>query len=185
MFGLLDNCVKTAKYTPLAINILLHVMILFAILSCLFYFLISKVEIASLNSELKNNINNLVSKLVTDPTVVNYVNGPAQSSIAQQLKQVYSTTDPVVTTNNTWLFRSIVIANVAIFSIVLTIILLLIFNCRECVPIKDILLENIGTFILVGGIEALFFLKVAIKYIPIKPELVTDTFIQELAAKLG
>ena len=39
-------------------------------------------------------------------------------------------------------------------------------------------------FILVGIIEGLFFLKVASKFIPIKPELVTNTFIQEVKNNL-
>jgi|APCry1669192647_1035423.scaffolds.fasta_scaffold02564_3 hypothetical protein len=184
MFGLSDNCTATAKYTPISINIALHFMLLFSVLSCLFYFLISKVEISSINSELRSNINSIISNITQNPTIYSYVNGGEQNAIAQKLKLAYMNPDPVVTYNNNWLYRALIIANSGIFLVILIVVLLIMFKCGECVPIGSILLENLGTFILVGIIEGLFFLKVASKFIPIKPELVTNTFIQEVKNNL-
>jgi hypothetical protein len=180
-----SSCNIPAKYTPIAINIGIHVMILFCILSCLFYFLISKVETSTINGELTSNIDDIVESLTQDPEISSYLNGQAQTAIASKLKEAYIKPNEVATTNNKWLFRSVIIANVGIFLIILIVILLLVINCNECISIWHIIAENIGTFLLVGVIEILFFLKVAIQYVPVHPDIVSNTFLNEMSKNLA
>ena len=177
-------CNIPAKYTPMAINIGIHVMILFCILSCLFYFLISKVETKTINNQLTDSIDNIVDSISQNPQISEYLNGSGQNIIAENLKQAYSQPDGTVTTNNSWLFKSLIIGNISLFVIVTAIIILLTLNCNECIPIGHIIAENIGTFLLVGGIEVWFFLNVAIQYVPVHPDIVSTTFLSEMSKNL-
>lgn len=182
--GFDNECISPAKYTSFAINICLHVMILFAILSCLFHFLISRVEKSTINGQLTDSINKLADNITNDKQFQSYLYGGTQEQIADKLRNMYAYPDETVTENNSWLMKVTIIANIAVFIIVVSIILLLIFNCKECIPIGHILAENAGTFTLVGIIEVLFFLNVAMQYIPIHPDIVSKTFLSELLNKL-
>ena len=180
----MDSCNVPAKYTPMIINISLHVMILFGILSCLFYFLISKVETSTINNQITDSIDNIVSTLSQNPNITPYLQGDVQTSIAGKLKQSFVYPDQNVVLNNKWLFNTVIIANASMAIIVISLILILLYNCNECIPIKHIILENIGTFTLVGVIEILFFLNVAIKYVPVHPDVVSTTFLSQMSKNL-
>ena len=179
------SCNIPAKYTPMAVNIGIHIMILFCILSCLFYFLISKVEKSTINSELTSNIDNIVQSISQNPEISSYLHGQAQSAIAEKLKEAYIQPNEVVATNNKWLFKSVIIANGAVFTVILVVILLLVLNCKECIQIGHIIAENVGTFLLVGVIEILFFLNVAIQYVPVHTDVVSNTFLREMSKNLA
>lgn len=178
-------CRNPAKYTTLTINIAIHIVVLFAILSLLYYFLISKVATDTLNNEIGNNIDGLVAQLKQSPEMQSYIDSASENSDSiNQLKNSYSVPDNFVSSNNSWLFTTLLIGNLFMISIVTAMIITLKYSCDQCIPIGHLLAENAGTFILVGIIEALFFFKVAIKYIPIKPDEVSKTFLDEFASNL-
>jgi hypothetical protein len=53
------------------------------------------------------------------------------------------------------------------------------------VPLKEILLENTFTFLLVGVLEFVFFTKIASQYIPAPPTLMLKTVIDTLKTNLS
>ena len=64
-----------------------------------------------------------------------------------------------------------------IFFVVFFIILAIIFCQNKDFNIKTIFIENGFTFLFIGIVEVMFFLKIAYKYIPIAPSfLVTKSF---------
>ena len=106
------------------------------------------------------------------------------SDTLNRLKKSYSTPDPVVTKNNNWLFGSIILTNIALLVLVTIVILSVKYQCGQCVPIGHILLVNLVTFTFIGCVEVLFFTKVAIKYLPVKPSAITQTFFDSLRQNL-
>ena len=69
--------------------------------------------------------------------------------------------------------------------IVVIALVLLMYQCNQCIPLKDILIENGLTFFFVGIIEYLFFTKVALNFVPTKPSLLVNTFFDDINIKLG
>lgn len=78
------------------------------------------------------------------------------------------------------------------FTNILLIVFLVLFalyliktNSLNTDQIKEICLENVLTFILVGAIEFLFFTNVAMKYIPTEPSLLFTSFFDNFRKKIN
>ena len=200
------DCIEPSSFVPLAINISVHVLILFTIISMLFMFYISKIASDTLNHEIKSNIHSSMDKLSSNmpkiqlddlktyanisedqleeikqyTNIANEQYISPQVSVIETLKQKYSKKDPLVEMHNKWLFRSIIMSNIGLCVIVVLAIILLMFNCGQCIPIKDILIENGMTFFFVGIIEFLFFTHIALKFIPSPPSVLVNAFFDNL-----
>lgn len=178
----MESCNKPSSYIPLTINIGVHVLILFTILSMLFMFFISGVEKSTINGQFESNLNNAFDKL--DATIHSGVKAQirslTQNNQFNRLKQTYSSPNLNNITNNKWLFTSMIITNIALFIIVFITIVLLTYQCNQCIPIKHILLENAIIFAFVGVIEYMFFTKIALKYVPSKPSAVINSFFNSI-----
>jgi len=169
------DCVFNEKLPDFALNILFHVVILFVFLSLFFIFYISKVEKSSMENELSDNIQKTLKN--TNISGINAIN----PQIIQKLKEKYKSPDPVVTTYNHWLFRTVLI--VVVYTIIT--IILITWIMKSYYPemnIKDVIIENMITFIFVGLVEYLFFTKVAIKYIPVEPSTIKNTTLKTLVS---
>lgn len=186
----MESCSPAASYVPLAINIMVHTLILFTILSIFFMYYIADVAHETFNHEIAHNINEAIDKLFDSVSpdekalFKQYTGNVSNIKVFETLKKKYSEPDPLVELHNKWLFKTIVTSNVAYFIIVLLTIILLMYQCNQCIPIKDILIENVLTFICVGIVEYLFFTRVALKFIPSKPSLIVDTFFESLKENL-
>lgn len=181
-----DNCVKPAVYVPFGINVTIHVLILFTILSLFFMFYATKITRTALNNTLETNINNALDGPfnMLSPDAKQSIKSLTDLFPKEKIDAFYGKTEPLVEMHNKWLFRSIVMTNVALFLISVVAVLIIMYQCGQCVPIGEILLENGITFALVGVVEYLFFTKVVSQYIPTKPSLIVETFFNSLTKYL-
>lgn len=170
--------IKEDPYTSLLINCLIHVLILFTILSIFFIVYVSQLE----ERTFKNEIGSLINE------EFNNINEENKKSLQpylekinlKKVKEIYSNPDSTVTINNQWLLR--LSYSIIAFLLLLVIILVgvLFFSCKMCVNLKDILIENIVIFLLVGVVEICFFLYIASQYVPVAPSVITTTMIETL-----
>jgi len=176
------DCLIPKPPTDFAINIIIHVAILFCFLSAFFILYVSHIETQAFNAELVANIGpNLqtaFSKL--SPRVREQTLKIIRRLPLNTLEKLYDKPSKAVTVNNQWLFKVIILINVALLILIIVSIVIITYSCERCVPLKDILIENAIIFSLVGLIEYLFFTHVAIKYIPVKPSTMITAFIEYL-----
>ena len=180
------ECVPANKYTVFGIDIAVHVLILFTILSWFFMLYTSKIEKRSLNDQLKDNISYTIDKFLDSLSLVQKQElkemGEGQNVVV--LRELLKHPDQNTETNNKWLFRTIIYTNIVLFVLVSLVIILLIKQCDKCIDITHILIVNFITFMFVGGFEYLFFKNVGIKYVPSKPSTISTVFTSRLEQNL-
>jgi hypothetical protein len=176
------ECLIPKSPTNFALNILIHITILFCFLSAFFILYVSNVEKQAFDSELEANIgpNMQAAFSKLDPKAKSAFTTIARYLPFDSLIKLYDRPSDVVTNNNQWLFRVIVIINVALVILIIASVIIVTYSCERCVPLKDILIENAIIFSFVGLIEYMFFTHVAVKYIPIKPSTMITAFINDL-----
>lgn len=165
----------------LIINILLHVFILFCILSLIFWFVISKLEKKSINDEINNNINNYFNNLKSNLSdeekndASKFLNN--NNKLLEILNNMYSKKDLLNENSNNWLKQTDFLYAFIIFFVLITILITIKYSCGiNNFPIFGIIKENIVLFIGIGIIELLFFINIGSKYIPNKPsEIIKNT----------
>ena len=178
----METCVRPNKYTPFAVNIAIHIVILFTILSVFFMTYVSKISTDALNGELKGSIEGGIDGLIASipeeqrTEVISLI----KKLPLEGLKRYYTGTDPFVEMYNKWLFRTNTMLIISMVVAVVLAVSILIYSCNQCIDIKHIIKENVITFIFVGIVEYLFFTKVAIKYIPSLPSTIITTSLNSL-----
>lgn len=176
-----DHCIPNTSRVNTSIYIVLHVTILFMILSTFFIVYVSKVVKSTVEDEMHTLIQNNLTNSLTDLPL------PAQVALKEGIRNLptdallryYSPEDPRTQTYNQWLFRAVIIVNV--FLLIVTIGTLTIANtmCAH-VPFKHMLIENVIIFAMIGVIELSFFKFIAIKYIPAPPSYMIQAIIDGL-----
>jgi len=159
------------------------VLILWTFLICFFFFFISKIENDAFRSEFEDQINENVPKLLNQAnTASGGIIKPALSAhvdILEALERSYAAPDPLVKSYNSWLM----LLGFGISAILLMMLCMGVgVYGKGCyvrnltpIPIHKLILKNILLFVFVAGIEGVFFMFIARKYIPVKPsQLVSD-----------
>ena len=190
-----------------ALNILIHVAILFTILLLFFIKIISHLASDAINKELEHVINNafknikkenlldknfpelskLKNRVLSEiPDLSELSKLPKLSEIPElgindsldYFLNLFSKEDNTRYQVNNELFDKIKIVNIIIVAFVFIIGALFVYNNIVSIDeIKHILIDNIVTFIFVGIVEVLFFLNIALKFIPAPPSLIFTSFI--------
>lgn len=166
------NSSAKLNYNELIINMLTHTTILFAILSCLFVFYIFNLSEKHFSKEITNSINKSLK-----PGLVKV--DPGTKLGLYNLKKFYTGTDEVTNMHNLWLIRTIVITNIAFFSISVIVAGMLKYHFGKEVNLQHILIENGLTFMFISIVELIFFLQVASQYVPTKPSTISSVFFNE------
>jgi predicted PurR-regulated permease PerM len=174
------------------INITLHVLILFTFLTTFFWLFLSNVE--------KQNINNVSSKLINNQTKdsldlikdnltkinpkinLNKIN---LNTVANNLENSSKKPNTFITNHNKKLFFTSIIIIASIFTFLITMIIFYKVFKKEPIDFKHIFLENLIIFSFAGIIEYLFFTHVAIKYIPVTPDVATSAIIDKIKDKFN
>ena len=176
-----NTCSSTiSKSFSLLINGVLHVLILFAFLTILYFTLIAPLEKKAFENEIEDQVKKNVEKALdtldknTQTEIKKIITG---NNVIDILISKYSSpSDVVIDHNKSVKFLSIILIVFLIIGLLTTIIILQ-FSCNKCTGINSIILENIITFDFIGIVEYLFFTKVAFKYVPSPPStLVTSLF---------
>jgi len=166
------------------VNIAVHVLILFTVLTALFIYIIADLETNAVKSELDNNINNIVNKLFETSNVdINSIKNIVKQLPQTVLKKLYIKQYEPAKVSNDWLF-TVMKANIAVIALlIVTMIIIPMLLCKENVNIKHILAENALTFTFVGIAEYLFFTHIAFKYVPVKPSVFITSFLDSMKSK--
>ena len=164
------------SFMSLVYNLSIHMLILLVFLTLFFYFYLSSYSSELLNEEIIKNASEhikIVSNKLPDniknnvKSIINNINIPFLETIM---------IDKNIKDHNSQLFRFIFTINIAAFIIILLPIMVMYTSCNKTINLKEILVENIITFILVGFFEFVFFKFVASKYIPVLPSVVSNSF---------
>lgn len=212
----MTNSILNPKF---ALNILIHVAILFTILSVFFSKVISNLAANAINKELEhiikdsfkpaklykekllkkfnelkdtvsendsqlNNIKFLLAKVNGGNNLPSFpielIKNTGGETFDYYLK-LFSNEDRTRLRVNNQLFDKIKIANILIVGFTIIISTLFIYNnIVSFDDFKHILVDNIVTFTFVGIVEVLFFLNIALKFIPAPPSLIFTSFIESM-----
>lgn len=181
------SCVNSNYITNLSLNVATHVLILFLFLSCFFILYVSKIEQnafeTELNTAISANLNNAFNNLNQNQKT--QLKTTLKTIPFDGIEKLYKGQSQEIIINNQWLFRVIVVINVAIILCIIAIATSLMYTCDPCLPIKEILMENAIIFAFVGMIEYMFFTRIALNYAPILPSTMTNTFLTSLQSNLN
>jgi Na+-transporting methylmalonyl-CoA/oxaloacetate decarboxylase gamma subunit len=171
--------------TELSLNIVLHMLILFTFLSLLFFMFISKVE----EDAFKKEIGDLLGKTINNVLENNKEQAlPVIDQLRPALRYfqtVYSSPDRQTLKQNIMIKFMSVFVGLLLISMFMSITITAMSECKHSVPLGRLILENVIIFAFVGVVEYLFFVNVAMKYIPAPPSLVVKTIIATLREKFN
>lgn len=162
-------------YTNLFFSVVLHVLLLFIFLTIFFWTVISKAESKSLYNELNNTIDKGFKNINVMSTLEE--KGIPKSKISDIKKYFnnYFSNENIAYENNN---KQILTLNIVIIVLITFSLLSMIFVryllCGKSINILEIIGENILVLLLVGAIEYFFFIKIASKFIPVKPSYLTE-----------
>lgn len=158
----------------LFMNSSLHFLILFIILNLLFWIVITNVSKKAIYDEVTGNLKTPMK------TLIDKLSDDQKSMLAslpyENLKNVYKEKNTVVTVNNNNLLNLSIILIVFIFLFVFALAIIYSKNKYEDMPsFSHILTENMFVFLFVGLIEMIFFLTIAVNFVPSLPSHIITT----------
>lgn len=170
--------------TTMSLNIILHMLILFTFLSIFFFRFISKVEEDIFKSSIGDLLEDAINKAVQN-------NKTDLIPIIQEIKPVLQYVQvQYASPERATLKQNIMVKFMAAFTVLLllcmfiTIVLTSTIECGHSVPLGRLVLENIIIFLFVGLFEFIFFVNIAMKYIPAPPSLLMKTIIESVNKRL-
>jgi len=168
--------------TNLAVDLGVHALILFTILTCFFLLYITKITKSAINSHLGDLIEENSESIVKKSKELGGLQVQLLSKTLpfDHIKKAYDKPDKMQVNNNDWLQYSLIITNLSLLVMVAGSIMILAYTCNSDIHLGEILKLNLYTFILVGIIEYLFFTKVALKWIPSPPSLMITTIVNNI-----
>lgn len=177
-----EGCAIPNETINFTINIGIHVFILFCFLSSFFMIYVSHLSQHAFEHEIDDLIEKGMNKGIAKLPQENKEKLKVflQGVPLDRLIKVYSKPSKVVEVNNSWLFMFIVFINLSLLALVTASTSILYASCNQCVPVKDILIENGVIFALIGFVEFMFFKFVAVKYIPVKPSTMITSSLESL-----
>ena len=159
----------------------------FTFLTVLFFTYISKIESESLsnvlNSAINNNVGKALSKIDESPLVNKYIDWEQLNEMAKNIQIEAKGESADVVENH----RKLLIIGICIITgLFMVLIGLYIYHYMkgEKINIKKIIIENIIVFSFIGGIEFLFFTKIVSKFVPVTPDMLTNTILERVKYKL-
>jgi hypothetical protein len=169
------------------LNVVLHIFILWTLLVGFFFLYISKVIRESLQNQIGGQIDDAMNKSLNDLTPVQQMRLKIvlRNMPLDELIEVFSKETDAVAVNNKWLL--IVSALISFFFIMSFVLILTIlkYSSPTKVSAKHILMENAIVFTFIGAVEFVFFMYIALKFIPVMPSVATKTIIERVKTNFG
>ena len=175
-----------SKYFSVGINGVFHILILFSFLSVLFFTIIIAIETQTFEEQIQDLSNSSVKEVFKNlsyqdkqriSSIVNADVGGGESPIDIAIER-YSKNSDLTLERNMWVKITAVQIISSIFISLIIVLMVLKFTCNKDIGLFQIVKENIVTFIFIGAVEYLFFVNVALKYIPVLPSTLTTSLIQ-------
>lgn len=160
---------KLPKITdPMPINIIIHVLILFTILSCFFFLYVTTVETDAFNSQIRVVGYTLAAHLKTLPESAKGVIRQLPLADAQL---IYSVPDEATVADNAWLQQ----VPFLVLPTIVAILIVAYLACNHCFDLVGMLVRNLIIFVFIAGVEIGFFYFIASKYVPVPPSTLMNT----------
>tara|TARA_Y100000389_G_scaffold204178_1_gene255399 strand:- start:1287 stop:1853 length:567 start_codon:yes stop_codon:yes gene_type:complete len=173
------------------INITLHVLILFTFLTIFFFTFLSQVEV--------KNVNHVMSKLVGDQTknTLDLIKSNSDkipelsiskdnlSTVANNMEKSSKVPIKSISDNNKKLKKISIIMISCIFLLLVGMIIYYKVYKKYDIGFSHILIENLIIFSFAGIIEYLFFTNVAVKYVPVTPDVASSTILDGIKDKFN
>lgn len=151
------------------VNIALHMWILFIFLTVFFFAFITKTERKAVRSELSNIIKKETPIVMEniDKAAGDYVPWDKVNEMAEKIKSRYKGEDPLINQHNKKLLKTVIIICGASLLIIVGVILYFTMYLKYDIGLKEILSETFLITVLVCIVESVFFLHVALKFVPV------------------
>jgi len=162
-----NNCKILTNYEDIAIHTIFHVLILIIVLTAFFFIIVDSLEKKALSNQVINGINNGIKNIKIDKNKNVY-------DKLLKLELLYKGPNAVNTAYNNMLFIVCISTIVSIFMVFVTLIITLKISSGKCVNVFDIIIENMLLFICIGIVEYLFFIRIGVKYVPVKPSYMSE-----------
>lgn len=175
---------KAALITDIGI----HILILWTFLSAFFFLYISRIERNAFENEfgdiIADNVPDILTKLDIQTGGVVKRALQANSGTLNILHKIYDKPDPLVQSYNNWLMLIAFAISLIMFVMIGTGVAIYGSSCKlpksKQIPLPKIIVKNIITFLLVGMIEALFFLLIAARFTPSQPSQLVNNMISRI-----
>lgn len=169
----------------LGFNALLHVFILFTFLVIFYKVIVVKLETDAIEGEVKHALNQSVPDLLLDldetsnGSLKKILQSLEETGALKKLQDLYAKPDRETVTYNWWLFTaSFIVAGTLSLLVVVVIGMAWFFDID--IKLAEKIRENAALFIGIGIVELVFFLQVALKYIPAPPSYLNQQVIDAL-----
>jgi hypothetical protein len=178
----MNVCGKPNHNINFAINIAIHVFILFCFLSVFFIMYITKLAKASFDKEIKHPIADGIGKQFEKLSVEdkNKLKNITKYLDFDSLIAYYDTPTKDYIVNNKWIDIVTIMINVFLVLLIVVAYIFVRKSCNQCVPIGSIIGENLIIFGFIGVVEFMFFKHVAVKFIPVKPSVLVKSSIDSI-----
>lgn len=178
----MNVCNESDHKINFAINIGIHVLILFCFLSVFFIMYISKLSKNAFDKEIKHPIEENIAKQFDkiSPENKNKLKEVSKYLNFDNLINYYDDPTKDYTVNNKWLSVVTIIVNVSMLLLIVVAYVFVRKSCNQCVPIGSIIKENLIIFGFIGIVEFMFFKHIAIKFIPVKPSVLVKSAIDSV-----
>jgi len=158
------------------VDLYIHVMLLFALLTLLFVFYGSGVE----TTETKNKFSDAMQSAVdsVDPATIAVVLSPANVSVLRQLRMLYAKPDEAVAEHNLWV-KALPFIILAVLAMLLGTAYFATAPARR-VELSPIFKENLVILAFVAVFEFAFFKLIVLQYSPSLPSALKSEFRQSV-----
>lgn len=182
----MSSCRPVSDTLIFSVNVFTHVLILFIFLTAFFILFVSKLTKDMFETEISHLIDGSIDVMLrsldddTKKKLVLFTNAVP----LEKLINKYKDPSEYVLEHNKWVGLSAMTAAL-VGIIILVLILYVLYNtCGRCVPLKEILLENVIVFACVGVVEYLFFTRIALKFVPAPPSLLVSSLINKFKSSI-
>jgi hypothetical protein len=170
----------------LSIDIFTNIFLIFGFLTAFYQFYIIGMERSSIEGEVADAVDDLIS--------THHDQFQKLASLKPQLETInklYKEDTDATKLNNSKLFGMAWMVT-AVFALLVVVLAVSFFGYRRNpyfkkhpLSIGDILFKNFWMFIIAGGVEFAFFMKIATKFIPVPPSALGGLVTQAIRAEFG
>ena len=171
-------CNKPSNKFLIINNIFLHILIIFILLTLLYFIYIRPITIKGFNGVFEDSIKNIFKELKKNSQAIKlkevFKNYLKNINLNKYSNFVKSQPNELINDINSKLLQQIIII---IFFLILIVLLLNILPptvFKYCNGLGSVLIELFVVFIIVLFIEFMFFTNVAQKFIPVEPSFLND-----------
>ena len=168
------------------IYIAFHITILLTFLTIFFFTYVSSLEKQKIQKSLKSTIDNKINYTLDNIYNLQKNNNIPQiqwsnlNNFANKLILDSRTNTPSIVRNNNKLFYQALTTIFILFVLLIIFLIYLQFFTPNKINFKHILFGNFSFFIFTGIVEYLFFVNISSKYVPVTPNIATDTLLNRL-----